>query len=345
MQTAIIFIILYVILLPIIFRLIAVAQKKLIVDRKIMKAGKDRNALKNIPKPIWPIWKERIFFTLKDKRILQKKAKKDQESKEPKTSGLSRQKLFFILYLAGLVIAAISGFVYPLLFLLSVVLFFSAIIFAINSSKKLLEMRAGIYQKMYEIARSKLNQSAEYAENPQAIIRIKDWADYIKPQKVEFDVPTTFSDSGEEEFLRQFNQVFGREQTWVADNDPEAGIIGWDYENGKVTIRAVPPLPRMAPWDEHYVLSDDIAWSFFPIGLGVENGVELTNPKTGEVENVLGFDLSGEQAKLGAKRGIQVASKIVTSPMVLVGGGTGGGKSLSSDTLVRVFEDEDLKNI
>ena len=62
-----------------------------------------------------------------------------------------------------------------------------------------------------------------------------------------------------------------------------------------------------------------------------------TNPETGEIENVLGFDLSGEQGKVAKKAGYKMSPKITTSPMVFIGGGTGGGKSLTTDTIVSVF--------
>lgn len=172
---------------------------------------------------------------------------------------------------------------------------------------------------MFEIAQSKMGLSSEFSENPQQAIRVLEWADPLKPNKVQFDVPTTFGQEGEEGFLRQFNQVFGNETAWVPFDDAENGVPGWNYEEGTATFRAVPPLPTMAPWDEHYVIGEGVAWSFFPIALGVENGVALPNPQTGEVENVLGFDLSGEQTKIGKKAGLTVGPEITTSPMCLTG--------------------------
>jgi len=327
----------YIIVLPIIFRLIAFAQKKLIVDRKAASLGNNKAALKNIPRPVWPQWKERISFTFKDKRMFS--TGKDNEN----PSGVTRSQLFIILYLSGLVLSVGSVFfnLFPnFLIPLGYALFFGGIVFAIKSADPVLKTRQSVMSKMFEIVRSKLGASIEYEQNPGAVIRIQKWKDYVVPEIVEIDVPTTFSAEGQEGFLKQYNQVFGVETTWVPLIDPDKKIYGWDYEKGIVTIYAVPPLPKIALWDESYVLSDDIAWSFFPIGLGVENGVEITNPKTGQVENVLGFDLSGEQEKLSKERGLKMHQKITTSPQVFIGGGTGGGKALPVDTLVEMADEE-----
>lgn len=333
----------YIIGMPILLRLIALAHKKLITERAINKMREQKKNLNNAPEPIWNTWKTHIGFTMKDKRALKNAkpaAKEGKEDAEP-TKSISRKAFFYILWLVGLLLVIIGAFanIVPII-IIGNLMFFADMIYGVQSAKKLLKARKNIQARMFDIARTKLGQSMEFARNPSEIIRVTEWNDYIKPQKVEFDVPTEFNgESGEEGFLKQFNQVFGRETAWVPSDNPETHEPGWDYERGVVTIHAVPPLPQSAGWDEHYVLAEGVAWSFFPIGLGVENGIELLNPETGVTENVLGFDLSGEQAGIGKKAGIKVSPTITTSPMVFVGGGTGGGKSLASETLVEVFSE------
>jgi hypothetical protein len=335
--------IVYLAVMPIIFRLLAFLHKKMFIDRKLAKAKNNRAALKNLPKPIWPNWKERIAFTMKDKRDFNfKKPKKDAKTEEPTSSKMTNQQVFFILWGVGLLAVIAGSFIGMWQLLLGGYLFFFvAMSFGIKSSDSLIKAREKVYTKMFNIAKLKLGQSAEYTDNPKAVITVLEWADYIKPQKAELLIPDSFSSSGEGGFFEQWNQIFGTQTTWVPLDNKETHEPGWNYEEGKLTTYAVPPLPQMAPWDEHYVLAEGVAWSFFPIGLGVENGIELPNPKTGKVENVIGFDLSGEQSGYGKKHGIKVSPSITTSPMVLAAGGTGGGKSLSIDTLIEVVRSKD----
>lgn len=326
MQLTLILAAIYIIVMPIIFRLVAFTHKKLVTQRAMQKAGNNRNQQAKVPKPIWGIWKERITFTMKDKRDAQIGKKQ---------VNLQNRQMFFLIWGIGLAAVVLGAFLENWkIYIPSYFIFFFATGFGISASKDILEKREKMFRRMFEIAQSKMGLSSEFSENPQQAIRVLEWADPLKPNKVQFDVPTTFGQEGEEGFLRQFNQVFGNETAWVPFDDAENGVPGWNYEEGTATFRAVPPLPTMAPWDEHYVIGEGVAWSFFPIALGVENGVALPNPQTGEVENVLGFDLSGEQTKIGKKAGLTVGPEITTSPMVFVGGGTGGGKSLSVETLI-----------
>jgi hypothetical protein len=329
----------YLIGLPIVLRLIALAQKKLVVDRAVMRAGNNRAKLKNLPKPIWPKWKERLAFTFKDKRDFAiKKPKKGGDGKAASEPGgkFQNRQVFWGTYLLGLLVSVVGAFI-PLWWLVGAgyVTFFIAIGMGIRLADPVIVARKNVLSRMYAIAKQKLGQSVEYEENPGAIIRVLEWADYVKPKKVEFDVPDSFGAEGEEGFLRQYNQIFGTETAWVPSDDPENQKPGWDYDAGMVTLHAVPPLPQMAKWSERYVLDPNIAWSFFPVALGVENGVELPNPESGELEYVLGFDVSGEQMK---QKGVKTSPRITVSPMVFIGGGTGGGKSLSVDTPVKVIK-------
>lgn len=321
MSSIILAIIGYVIVCPLIFWGIGYAQKKLVVDKAIKKGNKNP---KNIPEKIFPKWKEQISYTFKDKRM---NTRKGFES-------ISRKNLFLGILIIGFVVSILGGFLGMIqIILIGYVLFFVAMIYGIISSKALLTARKNVYQRMFELT-TILGQPRD--QNPKDIIRILEWdEDQIKPLKVEFDVPTTFSESGEENFQRQFNQIFGQLTTFVPHVDPDNDVYGWDYEKGKVTLKAVPPLPMMAPLDAHYFTDKSIAWSFFPIALGVENGVEMVNPKTKETEHVLGFDLSGDEKEAAKKAGVKLGPEITASPMVFIGGGTGGGKALSIDTWVK----------
>ena len=338
----------YLLGMPLLVRLACVAHKQVFITRKMQKMPRSKAASANLPKPLWPRIKEHMRFALSDKRPLT--LKKPKEGEPPKEGGLTNKQAVLGLWLLGL--AATVGL--PMAGLvkfvaLGPVLFLLALTLGMVKAHPVLLAREQLYRKMFEIGKGTLGISAEHAENPQAVVQVLEWRDLLAPSKVRFQVPTTFNADSEENFQRQFNQVFGTETTWVPFNDPETGKPGWDYAEGLVTLREMPPLPTMAPWDEHYVLDQHVAWSFFPIGLGVENGIEVPNPKTGEMENVLGFDVSGEQAGLSKKLGTYCSPTVVTSPMVLIGGGTGGGKALAIDTMVRRVTresagvDEDLR--
>lgn len=324
----------YALGMPILVRLVCLAHKQVFITRKAKNMPRSRTAQTNLPKPLWPKIKERVRYAVKDTRPLSLGKKKEEKS-----GGLTNKQAVVGAWAAGLLVAVGAAFMGQWkLIVFSPLLFLVALTIALVTANPIIKGREQIYRKMFEIGKSTLGLSAEYAEQPQAVINILEWRDVLRPSKVRFEVPTTFGADSEESFLRQFNQVFGTETTWVAFNDPESGKPGWNYEEGFVTLKETPPLPTMAPWHERYVLDPNIAWSFFPIGLGVENGVELTNPETGQVENVLGFDLSGEQVNLAKKMGTKIGPEITTSPMVLCAGGTGGGKALAVDTPVLVLD-------
>lgn len=320
----------YLLALPILLRLVGVAHTKLVVERAA-QGPRSRQVKATVPAKIWPKMRQRLGFTMKDKRVFTLKG-------DPKESGLSNAQVLWLIYGAGLAMSlwgAHSGSWKWVLF--GYLTFFVFITFGILRADPVIKKREKVYTKLFEVARSSLGQSAEYAQNPQAVVTVQEWREVVKPTKVVFQVPTSFSADSQESFLRLFNQNFGHDTTWVAHVDPDNKVFGWDYDNNIVTLIETPPLPMKAAWSEHYVLDPSVAWSFFPLGLGVENGIELTNPATGEVENVLGFDVAGEQLGLSNKLGTYCSPSIVTAPMALVAGATGGGKALSVDTPVRVY--------
>lgn len=303
-------------------------HKKLFIDRVAARAP--RNKPPSLPDPLWPKVKELMKFSLKDTRpvTLGKKT----------VDGLPVRVLLLLLWVAGLVFFLLAPLTGKWLSLpLGLLLYGGFIGYGMKSAHPVITTRKTAMKRMFEIALSK-GLVPKGITTPQEEVTVLEWNDLTKPQKVEFKVSDTFSDDGQEGFQKQFNQIFGMETTWVPSDDPETGASGWDYDKGQVTLYAVPPLPRLAPWEARYVLDPAVAWSFFPLALGVENGIELVNPETGEKENVLGFDVSGEQDKYSKKAGIKQAGKITTSPMALVAGGTGGGKSLAVETKVEVLD-------
>lgn len=307
--------------LPLVLWFLGKLHQQQVIDKKIAKKVNP----KKIPEPLFPQWKERIKFTMKDSRPIKGEA------------GPKRSLLFILMWVAGLLLTVAAAFTETwILALVGVVLFFTAVGFASISAKPLIETRRNILNKMFEIATMKSLVDSS-VDSPSEVIQILKWENMIEPREVKFEIQSKFSDTGEEGFMVHFNQFFGTELTWVPSFDEETGATGWDYKESVLTIRTVPPLPTMAKWSERYVLDDGISWSFFPLGLGVEGGVEIPNPETGETENVLGFDVAGKQS--GMKK-YKCSKKIVTSPMALVAGATGGGKAEADNTLVTVWIDD-----
>lgn len=324
----------YIAGMPILLWIGCRVHKEVFINNKQKKTPRSKAGQLTLPKPLGPIIMERIKFTFKDGRVLQL-GNKD----EPKSEGVTNKQFFALLWFIGLIAALAFVFFGKLWFLFAIpVLFMISIGFSLITASPIIKGREKILAKMFEVGKSTLGAPEDGGNTPQSMIQILEWRELLKPNKVKFLVPTTFNGDNTETFMRQFNQVFGSETTWVAFNDPETGKPGWDFEEGMVTLKEMPPLPMKAPWSAHYVKSDAVAWSFFPIGLGVESGLELPNPETGEIENVLGFDVAGLQYDLAKEKGIKCSPSITGSPQALVAGGTGGGKSLATNTLVKVLK-------
>lgn len=330
MNMAIVIGLLYIVLMPILVRVFAIVQRKM-VERKARKLKQKKKDTSNLSQPIWPKMRQRIMFAFKDSRSFSLKSGK------PGTGPIQNRFVLFAVYVAGLVVAVMGAITahYEIM-LLGFLLFFVALGFALIRSHDAIKARNLVIDRMFELAVQRLGQSRKYEGNPLSVVKVMQWREYTKPQKVRFSVPTSFSAEGEEGFLRHYNQVFGQDVSWVPDNDLANGKLGWDYDQGTVTLRSVPPLPLKADWEEQYVLNPAIAWSFFPIAKGVSDGVEVTNQNTGEQEFLLGFDVSGDQAKVGKQHDVPVSQKIAMTPQVFIGGSTGGGKALDVDTPVWV---------
>lgn len=268
--------------------------------------------------------KEAILFLLKiDKR---------------KTFNLDNKIIIMLIYSIGIVFTVFIILTGSILFyILAFLMPFITGAVAIQLYKPIYQARIKFYEKLlsYKSGKMKLvqKQNKDQATNYDEEFKIVEWEDNnIFPKKLIIYLPTSFSPLQTEGFLEEFQPLFGKGSNWVPDRSDPADP-GWNFDEGRVTLVHTPPLPTKAMWSEHYLLNDSIAWSFFPLGLGSENGVKLKN-ENGEEEFVIGFDLAGEQSKLGKKKGIQVGEEVIMAPQVLIAGGTGGGKALSSDTII-----------
>ena len=326
--------VLYVIVLPGVIRAFAWMHKRFVVDKAAERARKAKADPEDIPKPMWPRLRKRIGFAFKDSRAFSIK------KGGPSSGGLQNRIVSLILYLAGLVMLYASFLVDDFnmwLFFGGIATFYITFAFAVSKANEIVSVREKVISRMFEIGQNKLGLKAKNAERPYVDVRVTNWRDFVTPTNVEMTIPTKFSSDGAEGFMKQFNQIFGNETEWVPNDNPKEKTIGWDYDKGLLKLRSVPPLPMRADWDAHYIINEDIAWSFFPIGLAVQDGVELKKPDSEEFENVIGFDVAGEQAKVGEKRGVNVSQKIAVTPQIFIGGTTGGGKAMPLDTPVKVI--------
>lgn len=149
-----------------------------------------------------------------------------------------------------------------------------------------------------------------------------------KPSKIRLFLPVNFDPLQANTFLADFSTQFGRGRPFEIDYE-DKDFPGWDTDKGVATISLQAPLPTMAKWDKHYLEDPIVQWSFIPLGLSSRGGLPIKNPETGEIEHVVGFDLDGTQKKYCDKNGIHIGPDIIASPMTLIAGVTGGGKSVA----------------
>lgn len=337
MNAIIISAIVYLVVLPLVVRLVAYAQRKLIVDkaheRNNAKKPAQQKDAESLPKPWWGSIKERLGFAFKDTRGF-------KFSKKSEASSMQNRVLFLILFLVGLIAmiaAPLSGV--SALYAVGVIFFFVSLAFALLTPSEVLKARKNLVSRQAEVVESNGLGSTKRNHLPQHSVKVVEWADLTTPKKIEIPIPSKFREEGEENFMRHWNQIFGRITTWVPDYDKE-NKGGWDYEKGVLTIASVPPLPQVSPFKEEYVLHPAIAGGFFPIGIGISDGIELPDGEGGVI-NLIGFDVRGTQKGHGEKNGVKVSSKLGTAtPQVLVAGSTGSGKAMSVNTSV-IVKDED----
>lgn len=318
----------YVVGFPLLLRLFAAVHKAVVTNRREEREANKPRSDREPVRVLWVGWREQFAFAVKDRRVMGK-AKSDGTP----PSGPQYRVASGLGWLAGFVMFMVGGATGVWQLLVSgFVVFMVTVGFALHSARQVTDARHKMLGTMAEISRAALGTKS--GSDPSQVVSVLEWADPLTPSVVRFTIPPTFNgEVGEGFFLRMFNQRFGQRTTWVPYPDPKTSRPGWDYEQECATFHSMPPLPTRAPWDAHYIEGPEVAWSFFPIALGVENGVEITNPETGEKEHVLGFDMAGAQGDMG-KQGVRMGPEIVTAPHVLIGGGTGGGKALAVDTPV-----------
>lgn len=318
-----IYALLYILAPPMLLFIGKLLKQQLI--QQVTRGHKRSNtALKNQQKePLGRKIRQRLTFTLRDEHR--------------STKGVHNRLLFVIIFLIGLAVAILSSFVENIwVFLSSYLFYFTAIGFSYQTASEILTQREQVLTRMLDLKKSRMGLVGEgtIAEN----IKVIEWnKENIFPVQMYLYMPTNFDTLRQEDFLRYFNELFNSNGNWVSNRKDEKHK-GFDFNAGIASIIATKPLPQRADWHERYVLSDEIAWSFFPLGLASENGVIMIDPETGEEQHVIGFDLQNNQAKLSASMGREIGSEIVAAPQSLVSGGTGSGKSVSLDTLVEVHK-------
>jgi len=265
--------------------------------------------------------------------------------KDPRNEPVSYRLIYFAIYFVGLAISIYAGFVGNFIFLLtSFFVSYVSVIFSYVTANKIVKERDTVLNRMLELKGSKMrfiNKEKGAIVTPDTEFKIVKWGeDLVNPEKMYLYMPTDFDILEVDRFLESFNLVFGANGQWIADDSDET-YGGFDFNAGVAAIKVSPKLPSIAKWNERYLNSKDIHWSFFPLALGSENGVPVYNEELDRTEHVLGFAVNGGQEKLSKKNGANIGKEITSAPQVLVAGATGGGKSLQSDTVVKVVIDEE----
>lgn len=355
--------VLYFILLPLTVFATHLIHKHVFITKPTTR-DKKRKKPDEVPRPLRVRYKELMRFARRDKRDfaiaipksmrknINKKRKEKAEQTEDKALKekletpiaswiipIQSVKIFYTIYGLG-AIATIVGFGLQsfTITLIGALLWYTYFTFGLVNSLKPVRVINRKLDIMYGIAAASIKYESNLDHTNSKKIKVIRWSDPITPQMISFELGPNLTRNVQEPFMQAFNLYFGEESTWVPSYDQELEHKGWDFPNGILHIYSVPPLPQKAKWSTHYVNGEGISWSWFPLGLGVEGGVEQPNPETNEVENVIGIDVSGLQDGEGAKAGIRVHPSIVASPQILIAGRTGGGKAIDVNELVEVIE-------
>lgn len=278
----------------------------------------------------------------------------------------SRSKKWLFLYLLlAVVIFAVSYLVEAWWIGVFVSIISVIFIWTLMSSKAAepLADRDKTLQRMLDLKRSKMgliNNKSNFLNHEEEFV-ILSWYDSIKPgqenipkhkrktmpmpEKVRLFLPVTYDELNSPHFLDAWSLAFGDGGRWVADKTDKTNP-GWNSTTGIATIIRQKPLPQLAKWHESYVLNPRVAWSFFPLAIGSENGIILEDAfNPGNQIHVLGYDVAGDQPSVSGKFGTPVGPEIVAAPMALIAGDTGGGKSLSLDTEVITIGPDGSRNV
>ena len=263
---------------------------------------------------------------------------------DPRKTPIPFKIVFIAIYLIGAGVSMFAGFSENFsILLIAMIISYVAFVFSLITANNVVKQRDTVISRMLELKGSKMkftNKDRKSIVTHQSEFKILEWSsDLVNPEKMYLYMPTDFDILSVDGFLESFNLVFGGNGQWIADVDDKQ-YSGFDFNAGVAAIKVSGKLPPMAMWSEMYLDKKDIHWSYFPLALGSENGVPIVNKETGETEHVLGFAVNSGQEKLSKKNGVQIGPEVTSSPQILIAGGTGGGKSLSSKTAVRVIKKE-----
>lgn len=262
---------------------------------------------------------------------------------DPRNEPIPFKLVFIFIYLIGMGVSIYAGFAdnWKLL-LLSIMIAYISVIFSCVTANKIVTERDKVIKRMLELKGSKMrfvNKEKGAMVTPETEFKILKWSeDLVNPEKMYLFMPTDFDTLEVDQFLESFNLVFGGNGQWIAD-DTDKQYHGFDFNAGIAAIRVSPKLPSIAKWHERYIDPKNVHWSYFPLALGSENGVPVYNEELDITEHVLGFAVNSGQEKLSKKNGVEIGPEITSAPQILIAGGTGGGKSLQSTTVVNVVVD------
>ena len=329
MTLAIIFIILYASVPPAIFMGAKFAKEQ--IKYALFGRRRSRTAIQHENKKEGFNQKliKRIKFTLND----------------PRNKPIPYRIIFVLIYLIGAGLAIFGGLEENWEFLgLALMTQYISMIFSAITANSIVSRRDAVLERMLDFKKNKMklvNREKGIFVTPEMEFKVMAWdEDLVTPTKLHLYMPTDFDILHVEGFLESFNLIFNSNGQWIADETDEQHD-GFDFNAGVASIRVSPKLPSMAKWHERYLNPKYIHWSYFPLALGSENGVPVYNEEEDRFESVLGFSINSGQEKLSKKNGTKIGSEVVAAPMTLIAGGTGGGKSLVSTTVVKVVVDED----
>lgn len=186
-------------------------------------------------------------------------------------------------------------------------------------------------------------------------VTVTRWANMTTPLEIVFEVGANFNQKTHgEQLLRQINLLYGQHLTWVehvsyvmeeernnvGGTDTHQKVIsGFDPNTLTFRIASAPPIPSRAYWRNEYLFHPAISPRFFPLGIGIQGGVELLNEVTGEIEVIHGLDLAGEMTSYAQAAGTSVGQvlSVGAQPHVLIAGVTGSGKAVADQAPIAVW--------
>ena len=340
------------VMVPLLPALVSFAHWRLLLRKRVASLPKHEEP----PASLWQRWRPYWSYAFSDARdAVLWRSGREREDDEGNPVGPAELRipvqfrwLWLLCFMALGAVGAVAGALW-LWRLLLVVIVLCPALFAlmVRYSREPVDGRERILMRMFEFTSKRLGYDKRKFKTHHDAVRVEEWRDITMPKVVAFQVPLDYSYDimDEESFVKGFNSAFGHETAWI----PREGVDpktkrprGWDPDAGTVTLESIPPLPTRAPFMEHYVMDPHVPWSFFPMGLGVRDGLILENPETGEDEHVIGYDIFGTGLAMADAGEITMSpNQGKASPMAVIAGVTGSGKALPVDTPVLVLESGD----